>query len=169
MSGVCSHAPPVVAKDEDERFEAPAAEGVHVRQEPGVERLRRKDLAFQIRGGGRGNEMNSRPVRLRQKAPLRSHEHKFKVLAVLCFGSEGNTEVVPSSTVSLGAASLQSPALRVRACARSCRAFSGEKVWPNPSVKRSAVGRPPSPRAAVVYPASRGLGVLPPSPAYLER
>ena len=40
---------------------------------------------------------------------------------------------------------------------------------PNPSVKRSAIGRPPSPRSAVVYPALRGLGVLPPSPAYLER
>jgi hypothetical protein len=40
---------------------------------------------------------------------------------------------------------------------------------PNPSVKRSAASRPPSPRAAVVYPASPGLGVLPPPPAYLER
>ena len=43
------------------------------------------------------------------------------------------------------------------------------QLRPNPSVKRSAAGRPPSPRAAVVYPASRGLGVLPSSPAYLER
>ena len=39
------------------------------------------------------------------------------------------------------------------------------KVLPNPSFKRSANGRPPSPRAAVVDPASRGLGVLPSSPA----
>jgi len=42
-------------------------------------------------------------------------------------------------------------------------------VRPNPSVKRSAIGRPPSPRSAVVYPALHGLGVLPLSPAYLER
>ena len=42
-------------------------------------------------------------------------------------------------------------------------------MMPNPSVKRSAIGRPPSPRSAVVYPALRGLGVLPLSPAYLER
>jgi len=46
---------------------------------------------------------------------------------------------------------------------------SRHSLPPNPSVKRSAAGRPPSPRAAVVYPASRGLGVLPSSRAYLER
>lgn len=43
------------------------------------------------------------------------------------------------------------------------------RVRPNHSVKRSAVGGPPSPRSAVVYPALRGLGVLPRLPAYLER
>ena len=43
------------------------------------------------------------------------------------------------------------------------------RVRPNHSVKRSAIGRPPSPRGAVVYPAPHGLGVLPLSPAYLER
>ena len=41
--------------------------------------------------------------------------------------------------------------------------------WPNPSVKRSANGGPPSPRGALVYPAPRGLGVPPSAPAYLER
>ena len=46
---------------------------------------------------------------------------------------------------------------------------AAQAVRPNPSVKRSAAGRPPSPRAAVVYPALRGLGVLPSPPAYLER
>ena len=39
------------------------------------------------------------------------------------------------------------------------------KVRPNTSLKRSANGRPPGPRGAVVYPAPRGPGVLPPSPA----
>ena len=36
---------------------------------------------------------------------------------------------------------------------------------PNPSFKRSANGRPPGPRGTVVYPAPRGPGVLPSSPA----
>ena len=36
---------------------------------------------------------------------------------------------------------------------------------PNPSLKRSANGRPPGPRGAVVYPAPRGPGALPLSPA----
>ena len=60
--------------------------------------------------------------------------------------------------------------------ARPCRAnvqagSAGllRKAPPNPSVKRSAIGRPPSPRSAVVYPALHGLGGLPLSPAYLER
>jgi hypothetical protein len=39
------------------------------------------------------------------------------------------------------------------------------KVRPNPSLKRSANGRPPGPRGAVAYPAPRGPGVLPSSPA----
>ena len=39
------------------------------------------------------------------------------------------------------------------------------KVRPNTSLKRSANGRPPGPRGAVVYSAPRGPGVLPPSPA----
>ena len=38
-------------------------------------------------------------------------------------------------------------------------------VTPNPSFKRSATGKPPGPRSAVVYPAPRGPGVLPLSPA----
>ena len=38
-------------------------------------------------------------------------------------------------------------------------------VTPNPSFKRSATGKPPGPRSAVVYPAPRGPGVLPSSPA----
>ena len=115
------------------------------------------------------NQMNRRPVRLRQPQPLRLQEVKVKVHVARCCGPEGNTRVVPFSTVSLGVLSIQSPARRVSACARRCRAFGGEKVWPNPSVKRSAVGRPPSPRSAVIYPALRGLGVLPTAPAYLER
>ena len=52
--------------------------------------------------------------------------------------------------------------------AESC----GQKVRPNHSVKRSAAGRPPSPVwrcCGTVIAASRGLGVLPSSPAYLER
>ena len=36
---------------------------------------------------------------------------------------------------------------------------------PNPSFKRSVNGRPPGPRGTVVYPAPRGPGVLPSSPA----
>ena len=39
------------------------------------------------------------------------------------------------------------------------------KATPNTSLKRSANGRPPGPRGAVAYPAPRGPGVLPPSPA----
>ena len=39
------------------------------------------------------------------------------------------------------------------------------RALPNPSLKRSANGRPPGPRSAVVYPAPRGPGVLPSSPA----
>jgi hypothetical protein len=39
------------------------------------------------------------------------------------------------------------------------------KVRPNTSLKRSANGRPPGPRGAVAYPAPRGPGVLPSSPA----
>ena len=39
------------------------------------------------------------------------------------------------------------------------------KAMPNPSFKRSATGKPPGPRSAVVYPAPRGPGVLPLSPA----
>jgi hypothetical protein len=35
------------------------------------------------------------------------------------------------------------------------------KVRPNPSLKRSANGRPPGPRGAMAYPAPRGPGVLP--------
>ena len=38
-------------------------------------------------------------------------------------------------------------------------------LLPNPSFKRSANGRPPGPRGTVVYPAPRGPGVLPSSPA----
>ena len=38
-------------------------------------------------------------------------------------------------------------------------------VTPNPSFKRRATGKPPGPRAAVVYPASCGPGVSPLSPA----
>ena len=45
----------------------------------------------------------------------------------------------------------------------------GRKPVPNPSVKRRANGKSPGPRAAVVYPASRGPGASPPAPAYLER
>jgi hypothetical protein len=39
------------------------------------------------------------------------------------------------------------------------------QAGPNPSLKRSANGRPPGPRGALVYPAPRGPGVLPLSPA----
>jgi hypothetical protein len=39
------------------------------------------------------------------------------------------------------------------------------RLRPNPSLKRSANGKPPGPRGAVVYPAPRGLGVFPSSPA----
>ena len=113
--------------------------------------------------------MNRRTVRLRQTPPLHLQELKVKVRVAQSCGSEGNTRIVSFSTASLGVLLLQSPALRVRAYARTCRAFSGVKVWPNLSVKRSAIGRPPSPRSAVVYPALHGLGVLPLSPAYLER
>ena len=88
-------------------------------------------------------------------AQSRVHEHKSPA---------------PSfSTEMHGSAVGKPPARQVRGPTGGCRTFCGEKVWPNPSVKRSAIGRPPSPRAAVVYPASRGLGALPPSPAYLER
>ena len=38
-------------------------------------------------------------------------------------------------------------------------------LLPNPSFKRSANGRPPGPRGTAAYPAPRGPGVLPPSPA----
>jgi hypothetical protein len=60
-------------------------------------------------------------------------------------------------------------AARIPVLVKALAESGARRVLPNPSVKRSAAGRPPSPRAAVVYPASRGLGVLPPSPAYLER
>ena len=43
------------------------------------------------------------------------------------------------------------------------------RAGPNPSLKRSANGRPPGPRGAVGYSAPHGPGVLPLSPAYLER
>ena len=56
-----------------------------------------------------------------------------------------------------------------RVCQQSSWRNRNRKVLPNPSVKRSAIGRPPSPRSALVYPALHGLGVLPLSPAYLER
>ena len=46
---------------------------------------------------------------------------------------------------------------------------SSSAAGPNPSVKRRANGKPPGPRAAVVYPASRGPGGSPSAPAYLER
>ena len=39
------------------------------------------------------------------------------------------------------------------------------KAPPNPSLKRSANGRPPGPRGGSVYHPPRGPGVLPPSPA----
>ncbi len=43
-------------------------------------------------------------------------------------------------------------------------------AWPNPSVNRSANGRPPSPgRWYAVHFHRPGLGVLPSSPGYLER
>ncbi len=42
-------------------------------------------------------------------------------------------------------------------------------MTPNHSLKRSANGRPPGPRAAFVYHAPLGPGVLPSSPAYLKR
>ena len=54
---------------------------------------------------------------------------------------------------------------------QQCRAQEGavqqraSGVTPNPSFKRSATGKPPGPRSAVVYPAPRGPGVLPLSPA----
>ena len=115
------------------------------------------------------SQRNSRPVRLRQTPPLLLHELKFKVLAALCGGSEGNTRVVLFSTVLLGLLSLQSPARRVSPCARRCRAFSGKKVWPNPSVKRTRNGVAPGPRGRVVYPRPHGPGATPLRAAYLER
>ena len=56
--------------------------------------------------------------------------------------------------------------LRWRGCRRSPFKFT---PVPNPSVKRRANGKSPGPRAAVVYPASRGPGASPSAPAYLER
>ena len=113
--------------------------------------------------------MNRRPVRLRQTPPLLLQELKFKVLVALCCRSEGNTTAVSFSTVSLGVFSLQSPARRVSAWARRCRAFSGEKVRPNPSVKRTRNGVAPGLRGCVVYPRPHGPGATPPRAAYLER
>ena len=115
------------------------------------------------------NQMNRRPVRLRQPQPLRLQEVKVKVHVARCCGPEGNTRVVPFSTVSLGVLSIQSPARRVSACARRCRAFGGEKVWPNPSVKRTRNGVAPGPRGRVVYPRPHGPGATPSRAAYLER
>ena len=49
---------------------------------------------------------------------------------------------------------------------RKLRSYArGRTLLPNPSFKRSGNGRPPGPRGTVVYPAPRGPGVLPSSPA----
>ena len=47
---------------------------------------------------------------------------------------------------------------------RNARTLHREAT-PNPSLKRSANGRPPGPRGAWVHVAPRGPGVLPSSPA----
>ena len=90
-------------------------------------------------------------------------------LAVQSRALEQKTEAPSFGSEIQGSSAAASPARQDRGSSEGCRTFGGERVWPNPSVKRSANGRPPGPRAAVVYPASRGPGVLPLSPAYLER
>ena len=114
--------------------------------------------------------MKSRAVKVLAK-PAAAHAGVVicQELAVQSRALEHKTEAPSFRTEIQGSSVAASPARQDRGSPEGCRTFGGEKVGPNPSVKRSAIGRPPGPRAAVVYPASRGPGVLPLSPAYLQR
>ena len=138
------------------------------RQESGVKRLRRKDGRRHLRGGGReqgDKESCSRGPGRSGRSTCWRRQFSRTGRAVAC----PRTEAPSFGSELQGSSVAVSPARQVRGSAEGSRTFGGGKVWPNPSVKRSAIGRPPSPRSAVVYPALHGLGVLPLSPAYLER
>jgi hypothetical protein len=114
--------------------------------------------------------MNRRQLRFLGTPPLSLQKLKFKLFAVLSCGSEIKSAVPSLGTVSLGSFSSQASARRIRVFAKGCRTFGGKEVVPNPSVKRSAAGRPPGPGwRYAVHCRQPGPGVLPSSPAYLER
>ena len=68
-----------------------------------------------------------------------------------------------------GSSVAASPARQDRGSSEGCRTFGGEKVWPNPSVKRTRNGVAPGPRGRVVYPRPHGPGATPLRAPYLAR
>ena len=114
--------------------------------------------------------MKSRAVKVLAKAAA-AHAGvvNCRELAVQSHVREHKTEAPSFGSELQGTSVAASPARQVRGCVEGCRTFRGEKVWPNPSVKRTRNGVAPGPRGRVVYPRPHGPGATPLRAAYLER
>ena len=114
--------------------------------------------------------MKSRAVKVLAKAATAyAGVMNWQELAVQSHVRDHKTEAPSFGSEIQGSSVAASPARQVLGSAEGCRAFSGVKVWPNPSVKRTRNGVAPGPRGRVVYPRPHGPGATPLRAAYLER
>ncbi len=121
-----------------------------------------------------------RTVRVKEVSPkgVAPHHHSCSGIYPVCRAAAGSA--APASTFHAGGlkkrharaigaerqakvAHQEKP--QVPACFGIGRRSDHRALRPNPSLKRSANGRPPGPCGAVGYPAPHGPGVLPLSPA----
>ena len=104
----------------------------------------------------------------RQSTPLRHHcaELTLGIMQSPCSQPRGARKEIRSCGFQAAVATCPAPCLHMPRNSPHSQLRASAPAWPNPSLKRSANGRPPSPgRWYSVHFHRPGLGVLPSSPA----
>ena len=149
-----------------------AAFDCELRQNAGRSTHRRIGFKLPVRAVLKGREIGR--LCLFSRGPRSGARSEQRAFGAALFSSGARHRSSPAAAQNPALHSLQRGAGSI--CARpsrvttpgSCRpAYRAQQgaSRPNPSLKRSANGRPPGPRGAVNYSAPRGPGVLPSAPA----